>query len=140
MTEERRRRIEEIVLALLEAERTERAAQLDRACAGDSELRHEVESMLAQESEANRFLETPALEGAARALAASLPPGEDAVSGQVVSHYRILERLGAGGMGIVYRAQDLRLGRFVAIKMLPDDLSFDSAAVQRFQAEARAAS
>jgi eukaryotic-like serine/threonine-protein kinase len=140
MTEERRRRIEEIVLTLLEAERTERAAQLDRSCGGDSELRREVESMLAQESEANRFLETPALEGAARALAASLPPGEDAVSGQVVSHYRILERLGAGGMGIVYRAQDLRLGRFVAIKMLPDDLSFDSAAVQRFQAEARAAS
>ena len=59
---------------------------------------------------------------------------------QVISHYRILEQLGAGGMGVVYKAQDLRLGRFVAIKVLPDDRSLDSAAVQRFQVEARAAS
>src|SRR3989440_2420768 len=59
---------------------------------------------------------------------------------QVISHYRILEQLGAGGMGVVYKAQDLRLGRYVAIKVLPDDRSLDSAAVQRFQIEARAAS
>jgi TolB-like protein/Tfp pilus assembly protein PilF len=138
--EHRRSQIDEIVFSLLGLEGVERAAQLDRACAGDSGLRHDVESMLAQQSRAERFLETPALEGAARSLAESMRAGDDPGTGHVVSHYRILERLGAGGMGVVHRAQDLRLGRFVAIKTLSDDLSFDPAAVQRFQAEARAAS
>jgi serine/threonine protein kinase/TolB-like protein/Flp pilus assembly protein TadD len=126
---ERRRQIENIVTAVLRLPESQRAVYLDGVCAADSGLRREVDSMVAQESRAERFLETPALEA-----------GTVALAGQVISHYQIVEKIGAGGMGVVYKGQDLKLGRLVALKILPDDLSVDRAAVQRFQLEARAAS
>jgi serine/threonine protein kinase/tetratricopeptide (TPR) repeat protein len=138
MEAERLRRIEELYHAALEHPAAERGAFLDQACSRDEPLRREVESLLAFESRAERFIETPALEATARALARDRDAAQ--LEGRRIGHYEIVSPLGEGGVGRVYLARDLQLGRRVALKFLDESFAQDAARLRRFEREARAAS
>ncbi len=137
MTPERWHQIEEIYHSALEVEESRRKAFLEETCAGDEVLRHEVESLLGSEPSAERFIEEPALEVAAKTFELEEP---QSLVEQQIGSYQILSLLGSGGMGVVYKARDIRLKRFVAIKILPPDQMSDPERKRRFVQEARAAS
>jgi len=134
MTPERWQRIKPLLQSALEREPGERSAFLAAECAGDLALRKDVESLITSLDHAGEFIESPAFEVMAGSLA------DDQVVGRNLGPYVISARLGAGGMGEVYLAEDARLGRKVALKMLPASLTTEDERVRRFQQEARAAS
>jgi serine/threonine protein kinase len=136
MTPEQWQKVEEVLQGALDCPPLERASFLEDACAGDEELKEEANSLIGAYGEAGDFIEEPAIVQDARVLV-----GETYDNiGREIGPYRIVERLGAGGMGEVYLAQDTRLNRFVALKILPAYFVSDDARLRRFQSEARAAS
>jgi Tol biopolymer transport system component len=135
MTPEQWEQIGQLYEAAKELQPGERAAFLDQACAGDETLRREVDSLLATEQSVGDFIAAPALKDAAALLTGELP---GAMVGKQLGHYYLLSLVGAGGMGEVYAARDTRLGRKVAVKLLPASLSQDADRLRRFEQESRA--
>jgi predicted Ser/Thr protein kinase len=137
MTSERWQRIDQLFHRTLDCAPENRANLLSEACRGDAVLRNEVESLLRAHEQDWTLIDVPAYELAADFLA-------DAVgglpAGQQIGPYKILSQLATGGMGEVYLAHDHRLGRKIALKLLPADFARDQHRVRRFSQEARAAS
>src|SRR5262245_32034432 len=135
MEPERWHKVKQIYQTALEMKVSERTAFLDQVCADDEGLSREIQSLLEYEEKAEQFIESPALEVAARRLAAD-PAGS--LVGRNFGHYKVLSLVGAGGMGEVYRAKDMRLNRTVAIKVLPSHLADRPDQKKRLQREAQA--
>jgi serine/threonine protein kinase len=136
MVSERWRRIEQLYHLALEQEEGSRAAFVAKACGDDQALQQEVESLLAAGEGADTYLETPAVVVEARARAQD--EARWSMAGHTVSHYHVLEKLGGGGAAEVYRGEDTRLGRLVALKFLYR-LTRDAQERERFKCEARVA-
>ena len=135
MNPERWQQITSIFQVALQRDASSRAAYLNEACAGDDSLRREVEGMLASHDQASGFIEEPALNVAARQSG-----NGPSLIGQSIAHYQVMSLLGSGGMGDVYLALDTKLGRKVALKLLPEYLAGDTQRTRLFTKEARAAS
>jgi eukaryotic-like serine/threonine-protein kinase len=142
--DDRWQKIEALFQQAADVDRNQRDALLDRACAGDDSLRAEVESLLKQHDQSREFMEDPVIADTQldeRGVAQIGPPERGSRSDEkVIGHYRVMQQIGSGGMGIVFKAQDTRLDRLVALKLLSTELASDTLALERFRREAKAAS
>ncbi len=130
---ELQQKVNALIESALKLDPAERTSFLDRACAGNPSLRQEIESRLHSKPNSEAAAAPPARQSKSQADA-------NLIAGETVAHYKILSFLGRGGMGEVYLAQDSRLGRKVALKLLPKALSNDEERLRRFEREARSAS
>ena len=137
MTPERYKQVGDLFHAALELLPDERESFLDKQCAGDDQLKSEVESLLASHNEASDFIGSPAMAVAAELLANN---ETDEFIGKTVGRYSVQSLVGVGGMGRVYLAEDLELGRRIALKVLLKGFTHEKTQLQRFRQEARAAS
>ena len=135
MTPARFQTIEQIFLAALEQEPDQVNAFLDTACEGDVVLRREVETLLASDQRAGRFIEKSAVGLATKIIQ---DRQDHSLIGEKIGHYKISESIGTGGMGEVYLATDIVAGRKAALKLLPLRFTGDAARLKRFEQEARA--
>jgi serine/threonine protein kinase/Flp pilus assembly protein TadD len=136
-------KVEQLFHAALEVDPSERRVYLEKACEGDQALLNEVDSLLFHNNESSEFLLTPAIDILANAVARTTERSSapDAiVPGQAIEQYQVLEKIEGGHMGVVFKAFDNDLGRFVALKLLPEEMTSHEQALQRFLREARAAS
>ena len=136
MTPEHWQQVKELFRSALEQKTEDRPAFLERACDGDDALRREVESLLASFDDSDSIIETPVAEAAVELLGARA----ERLVGQRLGHYDVVSLLGEGGMGTVYLARDTKLGRKVALKLLPGYFTSDAHRLRRFEQEACAAS
>jgi serine/threonine protein kinase len=136
MNADRWKQVEQLYHAAAAERPEDRDRFLNQTCAGDEDLRREVQSLLGYETDTAMILDRPALELAARAIAVDR---RARMIGRTLGHYRIESWLGAGGMGEVYRAIDTRGDRAVAVKVLSEHLSTHPEALSRFETEAKAA-
>jgi eukaryotic-like serine/threonine-protein kinase len=136
MTPERWQQVGQLYEAALELPRGERMAFLKKACGEDDSLCREVESLLAVEEESADFLAAGAIDDAAKALAKD---ESTSLAGKRLAHYQVRSLLGVGGMGEVYLAQDTKLDRAVALKILPAEFAANKNRMRRFEQEARSA-
>ena len=130
-------RINDLFQSAVERAPEDRAAFLEEACRGDEALCREVKSLIACYEPAVGFIESSAFEVAPELLSNDRA---GAIVGESIGHYRIESLIGVGGMGEVFLARDERLGRKVALKLLPEHLTADETQLSRFKSEARAAS